>query len=183
MNYLAHALLSTDDAEVLTGNIIADIAKGAVRKQLQPKYLTGIEMHRYIDQFTDQYPALKAIKKKLQPWTGRYTPVLLDIYMDFFIGAKWDEYSDQGKQEFETMIYNKLNSQVYDLPSEIGQRLHNMIIHEWLHIYWSTLNLEKVISRLSVRVKSPELLINTTQGFELVYPFLENDFPMFYYSL
>ena len=117
MNYLAHALLSTDDAEVLTGNIIADIAKGAVRKQLQPKYLTGIEMHRYIDQFTDQYPALKAIKKKLQPWTGRYTPVLLDIYMDFFIGAKWDEYSDQGKQEFETMIYNKLNSQVYDLTT------------------------------------------------------------------
>jgi acyl carrier protein phosphodiesterase len=56
VNYLAHAYLSFDDPEVLTGNMISDFVKGKKKYGYPPRILAGIDLHRAIDEFTDDHP-------------------------------------------------------------------------------------------------------------------------------
>ena len=47
MNYLAHAYLSFDDAEILTGNIISDFVKGKKKFDYPSRIQAGIKLHRH----------------------------------------------------------------------------------------------------------------------------------------
>ena len=59
MNFLGHALLSNKDEGLLLGNMMGDFIKGRLALAAYPKQVqAGILMHRAIDQFTDQHPAL-----------------------------------------------------------------------------------------------------------------------------
>ena len=54
MNYLAHAYLSFNDQEILTGNMISDFVKGKKKFDYPSRIQAGINLHRLIDNFTDR---------------------------------------------------------------------------------------------------------------------------------
>ena len=76
MNYLAHAYLSFNNPEILTGNMISDFIKGNKKLNYISGIQKGIMLHRAIDEFTDNHPATKLAKEFFRKDTG-FTQVLL----------------------------------------------------------------------------------------------------------
>ena len=63
MNYLAHAYLSFNRPGILVGNMISDFVKGKKKYDYPPDILSGIDLHRAIDDFTDMHPVTKSAKQ------------------------------------------------------------------------------------------------------------------------
>ena len=87
MNYLAHAYLSFSDNEILAGNMISDFVKGKTRYDYPAGIQEGITLHREIDRFTDDHPA---VKKKQKKYSGLHTgftaaPLLMWFLITFLL--------------------------------------------------------------------------------------------------
>jgi acyl carrier protein phosphodiesterase len=63
MNFLAHAFLSFNDKDLLTGNMISDFVKGKKRYDYPISIQKGITLHRAIDEFTDCHPVTAKAKE------------------------------------------------------------------------------------------------------------------------
>ena len=96
MNFLAHLYLSGNDPLVRLGNFIGDFVKGRdLADRYEPAIVKGIELHRAIDEFTDQHAIVKQSKMRLRPKYRHYAPVIVDIFYDHFLAAGWDNHSEQ----------------------------------------------------------------------------------------
>ena len=62
MNYLAHAYLSFNHPGILAGNMINDYVKGKSQYDYPPIIQKGLQLHRFIDHFTDLHPSTAAAK-------------------------------------------------------------------------------------------------------------------------
>lgn len=85
MNYLAHAVLSFQQPDLLTGNMISDFVKGKQQYYYSAGIQKGIQLHRAIDTFTDSHLAIRAAKQLLKPASGGYAGPFVDIAFDHFL--------------------------------------------------------------------------------------------------
>lgn len=158
MNYLAHSFLSPDKPYVLTGNVVADLIKGSARKEVDLRFLPGIELHRDIDAFTDGHPAVTRFKAALHDRFHKYAPVVSDIYMDHFLVLNWSQYSEWEIHDYIDCIYNKMNSVIDQLPQDAYRRIRNMIEHRWLTVYFTIEGIEEVFSRMNHKLSDKNIL-------------------------
>lgn len=135
MNFLAHAYLSFNDPEVLTGNLISDFVKGRRKYDYQPGILKGIDLHRAIDQFTDDHEINKEAKKIFKPAYGLYSGAFLDVTYDHFLAL---ELADGGEEDFEIFTdrsYNAVAQFEPVLPEKFREIFPYMRMHNWLFNY------------------------------------------------
>lgn len=86
MNYLGHAFLSFGDAEIATGNMIADHVKGKLILETYPeKIKQGVLLHRKIDAYTDAHPATQRAKVWFREAYGLYAGPVMDVLYDHFL--------------------------------------------------------------------------------------------------
>src|SRR5438128_467879 len=109
MNYLAHAYLSFNQREILTGNMISDFIKGKKQYEYPVSIQKGIKLHRLIDAFTDEHPATRQVKNFFKPSYGLYAAPLSDIVYDYFLANDVNEFaSAAGLQAFTIFTYGEL---------------------------------------------------------------------------
>ncbi|GAB2553965.1 acyl carrier protein phosphodiesterase [Rhodanobacter koreensis] len=103
MNHLAHMLLAGDDEWLQLGGMLGDFVHGRPdERQFPPRVITGIQLHRAIDVYTDAHPEVLAAKALLPSPYRRYAGILLDMWFDHCLVrdfSRWcaqplDEYSD-----------------------------------------------------------------------------------------
>jgi len=94
MNYLAHLLLSNYHEDIMIGNFITDFITKPQERDFDSKIQVGIQLHRMIDEFTDDHPIVKESLSRLRKHQGKYAPVVLDICYDHLLARNWDKYSD-----------------------------------------------------------------------------------------
>ncbi len=157
MNYLAHAFLSSEDNYILTGNIVTDMIKGNLRKEVNPIFSKGIELHHAIDLYTDSHPIVKEIIGLIQPRFYKYSPVVNDIYMDYLLVKHWSEFSDIKVEEFIESVFLRLTQVIELLPKPIFDRIYNMIHHKWLLTYRTIEGIEYVFERMKYRLTIKEI--------------------------
>ena len=93
MNFTAHLHLSPAIAEVLVFNFSGDGFKGSAwRTTATPAQRLGIDLHRFIDDFTDEHPLTKVAKARIRPYTGKYSAVALDLLGDYFLQRNWERF-------------------------------------------------------------------------------------------
>ncbi len=76
----------------MVGNFIADSIKGNPFNQYDKEIVIGIRMHREIDTFTDSHYIVKESKARLYSNYGKYSPVIVDIFYDYFLAKYWSIY-------------------------------------------------------------------------------------------
>jgi acyl carrier protein phosphodiesterase len=136
MNFLAHLYLSGNDPLIRLGNFIGDFVKGRdLSSQYHPSICKGIELHRLIDEFTDQHSIVKQSKIRLRPKYRHYAPVIVDIYYDHFLAANWDSYHTQPLADFANDCYLFTQQQATILPEQVNRMLPYMIKGNWLVNY------------------------------------------------
>ena len=153
MNYLGHAVLSFDDAELLTGNMIADHVKGKLALKNFPEGVqNGILLHRKIDQFTDEHPATARAKLLFRSDYGLYAGALMDSLYDHFL-ANDAKYFSSAKDllDFTGNLYQQLNTQRRWFPPRFAALYEYMERDNWLYGYRNLAGVRQALTGLSRR--------------------------------
>jgi acyl carrier protein phosphodiesterase len=143
MNFTAHLHLSPNIAEVRVFNFSGDGFKGnAWRGAASPPQRLGIDLHRFIDDYTDQHPLTKAAKKHIRPFTGKYSAVALDLLGDYFLQRNWEGFRQlqaSSAQQSLTAFIASAESDIAKHKSLLKGRAAAMapylLEHHWLLSY------------------------------------------------
>lgn len=87
------------------GNFVGDAVKGSAYNGYPPAMSDGILLHRLIDSYTDNHPAVKEVVQSLKPHFGRYSGILLDIYFDYLLASRFDAFSKMPLKRYARGFY------------------------------------------------------------------------------
>jgi acyl carrier protein phosphodiesterase len=166
MNYLAHLYLSGESSEIKLGNFIGDYVKGNKYLQYPEGVAYGIQLHRYIDSFTDCHEDVRACKQLLKPGYGRFSGVLVDIFFDHFLASNWSEYSPVTLRQFAKQAHYVFLTNFFMLPMRVKQFLPFLIQHRRLESYSEKENLFQVLEIMSNRTSLPS---NSAWAMEMLH--------------
>lgn len=176
LNFLAHALLSGNNNEILLGNFVADSVKGKMLENYGTAFRQGVKLHRAIDHFTDTHPLVIACNQLVQPHFRKFSGVVTDIYFDHFLARHWNKYSSRPLSEFVTEVYDLLNKNFDRLPPRSQRIIPWMVELNWLEGYADFLMLERVFQGMSNRTKFESGMAKAVEVLRLEYAFLEKNF-------
>jgi acyl carrier protein phosphodiesterase len=152
MNWLAHAFLSSEDADFRLGNLLADVVKGSDLERMPPGFLAGVRCHRAIDRFTDGHPVWHRSRARIgAPWR-RFSGVFVDVFYDHFLARNWDAYSDTPLREFTSSIYRALGGRSSSLPEHARHGARIMAAEDHLGAYERIEGVEAALRRISRRL-------------------------------
>lgn len=163
MNFLAHLFLSCNIDEVMVGNFIADAISNKDIPTFPKRIQAGILLHRKIDSYTDAHPKVRQGTKLLHAKHRKYAPVLIDVYFDYFLAKHWHSFSTESLQSFRMNAYKVLESHIHLMPKGLKINLPYMIADDWLMNYSTKEGLEFTFSKMSNRVRVPELVAEATK--------------------
>jgi len=183
MNYLAHFLLSKQNEALIVGNFIADDVKGNQYRKYPESIQQGILMHREIDTFTDNHPTVSNSKNLIRKYQKKYTPVVIDIFYDYFLASNFNNYSNFELKKFSLETYSILNKNIDLLTPKTNYILHHMSKNNWLYNYASIEGIQRALTGLSRKTTFEN---NMQVAHHLLLEFeneLKTDFEHFYPEL
>ena len=135
MNYLAHAYLSFEHPEILTGNLISDFVKGNKKFNYPEGIQKGIALHRTIDAFTDAHPATRSAKEIFRPAYRLYSGAFTDVVYDHFLATDENEFPGNSLFDFSQQVYHALDRQTGWMPQQFAVMFPYMKSQNWLFNY------------------------------------------------
>lgn len=183
MNYLAHIYLSGKDEELKIGNFIADSVKGKQFIHFPLRIQKGIILHRAIDTYTDTHPIVSKSSQRLFDTYSHYSRVIVDIYYDHFLAAKWENYSTIPLDVYVEDFYNLLQQKYDILPKRVRQFMPYMLKDNWLLSYASIEGIEKILWQMNHRTGNKSKMDLAIKDLEEHYDLFENEFTLFFEDL
>ncbi|MDR9399556.1 MAG: acyl carrier protein phosphodiesterase [Salibacter sp.] len=151
MNFLAHLLLSGNDEKLTIGNYLGDFVRSVHLKELNPQIVKGVELHHAIDSYTDAHLVFQKSVERLRPSYRKYSPVLTDIFYDYFLARNWSEFSNQPLQEFAFKMYELLNRYESVFPPKAIRFLQFLERYNVLYNYGNKEGIQRVLNGMSKR--------------------------------
>jgi len=153
MNWLAHVFLSPPDIDFQLGNLLADLVRGQDRTLMPAGFLRGAACHKAIDAFTDTHEIVQLSRSRLDPRFRRFSGVLIDIFYDYLLAQRWNEYSAQPLGEFTSAFYAAVKQRPLALPSEARATLDRIVTHDLLGQYQRLAGVENSLRRVSAYIR------------------------------
>lgn len=136
MNYLAHAFLSFNNDDILTGNMISDFVKGKAKFDYPPAIQKGIYLHRLIDSFTDSHAITAKAKEFFRPQYRLYSGAFIDIVYDHFLALDTNQFEEyEGLENFTQITYRRLDKKKSFFPLPFQKMFPYMQSQNWLYNY------------------------------------------------
>jgi acyl carrier protein phosphodiesterase len=183
MNFLAHFFLSREKEPWVVGNFLADYLRPAETRLLPDDVREGIALHLEIDRMTDVHPRVREAARRLMPRHGKYAPVVLDVFYDYFLIKNWARYTPSPLTSFTREIYDILLRNDELMPAYLRERLHAMVKADWLHSYGHPQGLDYAFQRMARRMSRPELIADIMGSHQLFYQEMDEDFNAFFPDL
>jgi acyl carrier protein phosphodiesterase len=189
MNFLAHLFLSgpaarATYADVLVGNFIADSVPGKQVENYPPAVQAGIRLHRAIDTFTDQHPAVRRSTQRLRAaGYGKYAGVISDMFLDHFLARGFPEFSAESLVDFTQRVYALLTARQAEMPPRVQQFLPHLTRHNWLLGYAQFEGISRALAGLSRRAIAGSGMETAVVELQANYAEYEADFREFFPQL
>jgi acyl carrier protein phosphodiesterase len=184
MNYLAHALLSFNDPDILIGNMISDFVKGKKKFDYPVSIQKGIQLHRLIDEFTDAHIEAKRAMQYFRPVYRLYSGAFVDVVFDHFLACDTNEFNSAADlQNFCQKVYQTLQSNFSLLPDRFQRMLPYMQTQNWLYNYQYAWGLEKSLQGVVHRALYLHESAIAFSIFEQEYSTLRGCYEIFYPEL
>lgn len=135
MNYLAHIYFSGNSLPMQLGGFIADGVKGKKYIHYSPKIQEGIIRHRKIDSFIDTHPLISDELSRMRPVLGKFSPVILDIFLDHILAANFKRYTGQSLRLLAFRFNSYLLFSYTNLPSRFKRFVWHFILSDRLVKY------------------------------------------------
>lgn len=186
MNWLAHVFLSGSDIDHRIGNLVADLVKGRPWSGISESGIRGIELHKFIDSFTDSNPIAKTSISRLGP-SGRLRGVVIDILYDHMLSKNWDTFCTLPLETYLSDFYGQIDSVKSSYSLDIQEFLTEIVESKKLGLYGDLNNLPETLlridKRLSSRVRQKETASQYHENVIQNYSSLEEDFLAFFPEL
>ena len=153
MNFLAHALLSGGDGDLLLGNLMTDFLRPGPRFSENPRVLAGIERHYAIDHFMDSHSVVAQSRARLFPHYRHYSAVLVDVFYDHLLALHWRRFHALPLDEFAQWVYSELGARVSQMPERMQSVVPAMISDNWLSSYAEPRGVRYALSRVHSRAR------------------------------
>lgn len=180
MNFLAHCLLSCDDAEILVGNFLADFLSQHALLAYPPNIWQGVLLHRQIDSFTDAHPVVRQSTSRLHEYHHKYAMVIVDVFYDYFLARHWHRYSALPLRDFADQTYQRLSAHAHLMPSALCQRLEGMIAGDWLLQYGQLAGQAFTFDQLRKKMSKPWYMDGVMDSLARDEQLLEEEFMTFF---
>ena len=131
--------------------MISDFVKGRKKLDYPPGIQKGIDLHRAIDQFTDQHPATREAKEVFRPHYRLYAGAFIDVVYDHFLATDEIEFSEETLFKFSQEVYLSLDQNKNWMPEQFAAMFRHMKKHNWLFHYRSVWGTEKSFGGLVSR--------------------------------
>ena len=184
MNFLAHIVLSGDQSKVMVGNFIGDFVKGRnLSDRFEPEVVTGIELHRGIDEFTDDHAVVMESKSRLRAKYRHYAPVIVDVFYDHFLAKEWSFYHKLPLDAFAKQTYDTLYRFKNILPEDVMQMLPYMTHGNWLLNYSKVEGIQRTLTGMSRRTKFDSKMDESVDDLREHYEAFQKEFEQFFPQL
>ncbi len=181
MNYLAHALLAGEDRGNRLGALLGDFVKGRLPAGLPAEVAAGVRLHRAIDSYTDTHPAFGASRARVSAERRRYAGIMVDLFYDHFLAARWSEFHPQALSQFSAATYALLAAHRALLPPRLAKLLPLMRDEDWLASYRQTQAVAQALDRMSAhRLRHPNPLAGAGEELTEHYDGFAADFAAFF---
>lgn len=184
MNFLAHLYLSANHEEIMIGNFIGDFVRGRTMYEQYPYHIAvGIELHREIDDFTDNHPVVLESKIRLRPKYRHYAPVIVDMFYDHFLAKHWSRFHTQPLSSFAQHAYQVLTKYEHQVPERVQQLMPYMIEGNWLLNYSRTEGIHRALSGMARRSPYNSKMNEAVEDLEKYHAEFEAEFSAFFPEL
>lgn len=184
MNFLAHAYLSGKDDKILLGNFIGDFIKGRqALRVFDAETIRGVDLHRAIDEFTDDHPVVHDSKNRLRAKYRHYSGVIVDVFYDHFLATHWSSFHHKSLQEFAANTYKTVGSFSDVLPPEFKQMLPYMIQGNWLVSYGEISAIHRTLSGMASRTPYKSKMESASEDLRAHYREFNDEFERFFPQL
>lgn len=184
MNFLAHAFLSGNNENILLGNFIGDFIKGRqALAALEPAIAKGVELHRAIDDFTDNHDVVHKSKDRLRPKYRHYSGVIVDVFLDHFLAAGWKKFHPLPLEVFASKTYASIQRFKNILPASFKEMLPYMIRGNWLVSYRDIAAIHRTLSGIASRTPYPSKMEEATVDLRTHYDAFQREFNAFFPDL
>lgn len=184
MNFLAHAHLSGGDKKILVGNFIGDFIKGRqALNQFEKQIIRGVELHRAIDEFTDNHPVVDESKKRLRPLYRHYAAVIVDVFYDHYLATHWAEFHHEPLETFAAKTYSTIESFHDILPPAFKEMLPYMIRGNWLVSYRDISGVHRALSGMAQRSPYNSKMEQASADLRKYYDEFKDEFERFFPEL
>ena len=120
MNHLAHVVLAGADEGLRLGAFLGDHVKGRdALHELPPDWAAGVELHRWIDSFSDAHPAVRSLLARFEPPWRRYGGVIVDVLFDHMLTRHWSRFGTGELGRLENEIDALLARHRPSLPARL----------------------------------------------------------------
>ncbi|MFZ1496457.1 MAG: ACP phosphodiesterase [Saprospiraceae bacterium] len=183
MNFLAHFQLAAPDKSLMFGNYIADFITNKQLIDFSVPVRQGIMLHRAIDTFTDNHEATKSAIQVIRPYYQKYSPVLCDIFFDYFLASNWDKFEVTPLEVFIQSCYELVRENYPTTIVPLNSLMERMLADNFLHNSISYTGLQRTAILLQRRLKFPLDLTNAEEVVIKHHQILNDNFLLLYNDL
>jgi len=180
MNFLAHAYLSFNDPDVLTGNMISDFVKGRKKLSYPLEIQRGITLHRLIDAFTDEHPVTNLAKEPFRQAYRLYSGALVDVIYDHFLANDTNEFPGNTLASFSRQTYDTLREYSDWQPPPFREMFPYMQQYDWLYNYRTRAGIGKSLEGVVRRALYLSESDTAMRLFETHYQLLQDCYRQFW---
>lgn len=160
MNYLGHLYFSANDTELMYANLYGDFVKGKILTHYSPIIQKGVRLHRAIDHYIDNHPAVLDLTRSLYNELPKISGVAVDLFFDHLLAKQWSTFHEEKLLIFLDRFYSSTPAVWNEYSANFQQMILKMRAFRWMDYYPSYQGLEKacegVASRLSFSTKLSE---------------------------
>ncbi len=180
MNFLAHALLSGQDGDILLGNLMADFLKPGVVLPDNLMVRSGIERHYKIDHFMDSHPFVARSRARLFPFYRHYSAVLVDVFYDYLLATNWAKFCERDLPDFAQWVYAELDARRDMMPPRMKGVVPSMMADNWLVSYAKPEGIRYALGRVQHRSRHAPSAAEAWDTFAAEKPLYEAEFLEFF---
>ena len=155
MNFVGHAYIAKNNPELIAGNFAGDSYKGHLENfvHLPSHILNGIQLHRYIDDYTDNSPFIRSVGQRFQEaGITKVAYIASDILLDHYLTKNWNHYSDQSLPDFIHSIYEETDKNLMYLEEDFCFMYAKLKEFRWLFHYETEEGIDRVLWQFSRRI-------------------------------
>jgi acyl carrier protein phosphodiesterase len=152
VNWLAHAFLSTADAEFRLGNLLADMIRGRDRAAMPARFLEGVRHHQAVDAFTDTHRLVFRSRARIGGRFGHANGILVDIFYDHFLALDWDRYASEPFEAFTARVYDDMRKGIPSFPDDAKMAMKQLANDDRLGAYRRLDGIKDSLGRVSRRL-------------------------------
>jgi len=188
VNFLAHCLipelaLASGHPDLIAGGFLGDFVKGGVAVDLPPDLANGIRLHRRLDAFSNQLPAIRVSCERFPAELRRFAPIFVDVIADHLLARDWDRFHDEPLPGFSARAYTAIGAHLDRLP-EGGRRFYEHACrHDLFTRYRETETLHGSLASIARRLDRTWLAAPAIDALDASLPAFADDFERYFPEL